>query len=114
MNKILLGVLSCVFGQICVWLQINAQFVWPGSVKYNWLIAILGGTIISLFFMNGVKLIVGGFDGQIWPSRLIPTATGIMVFSVMTWGFLGQGIDLKTTICIVLSFIILAIQLFWK
>jgi len=114
MNKILLGILYCVFGQICVWFQINAQFVWPESIKYFWFTIIVGGTITSLLFMTGVKHIVSGFDGQIWPSRLIPTATGMLIFSLMTWLFMKQGVDAKTGVCLVLATIILIIQLYWK
>jgi hypothetical protein len=114
MNKIALGILYCIFGQIFVWLQINAQFVWPNSIKYYWFTIVLGGTITSLFFMNGVKQIVAGFDGQIWPSRLIPTATGMFVFSLMAWIFLKQGIDIKTGVCLILAIAILIIQLYWK
>ena len=61
-----------------------------------------------------IAVIVSGFDGQVWPSRMIPNATGMLVFSIMTWMFLKQGIDIKTAICIALSLIILFIQLYWK
>ena len=101
-------------GQIFVWLQVNSQFVWPNSVKYFWPMIVIGGTVTSFFFMTGVKHIVSGFDGQVWPSRMIPNATGMLVFSIMTWMFLKQGIDIKTAICIALSLIILFIQLYWK
>ena len=65
MNKILIGILYCVCGQILVWFQMNGQFVWPSIVKYHWLIIIIGGSITSLFFITGVRYMVSGFDGQI-------------------------------------------------
>lgn len=110
----MLGLLLCIIAQTLVWLQVNAQFVWPESKKYNLWIAMGGGVIISYLFIYSVKFIVEGFDGQVWPARLIPTATGMFIFSIMTWVLLKQGIDLKTGICLILSLIILLIQFIWK
>jgi hypothetical protein len=103
-----------MLAQTIVWLQVNSQFVWPESKKYNFFIALIGGTIISYLFIYSVRYIVEGFDGQVWPGRLIPTATGMIIFSIMTWLLLKQGIDLKTGICLALAVIILIIQLFWR
>ena len=114
MKNLLIGLTLCIVAQILVWLQVNSQFVWPESKKYNLPIAIIGGSIVSYLFIYSVKYIVQGFDGQVWPSRMIPNATGMLVFSIMTWMFLKQGIDIKTAICIALSLIILFIQLYWK
>jgi hypothetical protein len=32
----------------------------------------------------------------------------------MTWYFRGEGITIKTMVCLILSFLIITIQLFWK
>ena len=115
MNKnIWIGLFYCVIGQILVWVQTNSQFVWPSVMRYKLLIAIIGGTIISYVFMSGAAEIVRGSDGQIWPARLIPTASGTIVFTCMTWFFMKQGVDVKTAVCILLSLTILAIQIYWK
>lgn len=114
MKSVLIGLGLCVLAQTLVWLQVNSQFVWPETKKYNFLIACGGGIIISYLFIYSVKFIVEGFNGQVWPARLIPTATGMFIFSIMTWLLLKQGIDLKTGICLLLSAIILIIQFIWK
>ena len=115
MNKnILIGLCYCLAGQILVWFQINSQFVWPGIKKYDLLSAIVIGPIVSLLFIYAVRFITEGSDGMVWPSRLIPNAMGIIIFTIMTWIFLKQGIEIKTGICIILSFLILAIQIYWK
>ena len=115
MNKhVLVGLSYCVIGQILVWIQTNSQFIWPVLTKYRFSIALIGGGIISYFFMSGAAEIVKGSNGQIWPARLIPAATGTFIFTIMTWAFMKQGVDLKTGICISLSFIILGIQMYWK
>lgn len=97
-----------------VWMQTNSQFVWPVLSKYKLPIAIAGGTLISYLFMTGAAYIVKGSEGHIWPARLIPTATGTLIFTMMTWIFMKQGIDAKTGVCIALSLIILVIQIYWK
>ena len=115
MNRhVLIGLCYCIVAQILVWVQTNSQFIWPVLVKYRLLMALIGGTTVSYLFMTGAGEIVRGYSGQIWPARIIPTATGTFIFTIMTWCFMKQGVDLKTGICIALSFLILAIQLYWK
>ena len=114
MKNLLTGLILCIVAQILVWLQVNSQFVWPESKKYNLPIAIIGGSIVSYLFIYSVKYIVQGFDGQVWPARIIPTATGMIIFSIMTWLLLKQGIDVKSGICLALSALILLIQIFWR
>lgn len=110
----MIGLCLGIIAQILMWFQINSQFVWPEIKKYNLLLIIVGGSIISYLFLNSVKYIVEGFDGQVWSGRLVPAATGMVVFSAMTWLFMKQGIDMKTGVCLLLSLAILLIQFFWK
>ena len=115
MNKsVWIGLGYCVLGQILVWLQTNSQFVWPFLAKYRFFIAVLGGTVISYLFMSGAAEIVKGSNGLIWPARLIPAATGTVIFTIMTMSIMKQGVDIKTSVCIALSLIILVIQIYWK
>jgi hypothetical protein len=108
------GVIYILIGQILVWFQTNAQFLWPKSKEYTLPISMVGGVAISYLFIKGVGLITEAAEGQIWPSRILPSSTGIIIFAVMTWLLLGQGISIKTAICLVLSFCIIGIQIFWK
>ena len=54
------------------------------------------------------------FDGQLWPGRFIGQASGIVIFAVMTWFFLNEGINTKTTISLILATMLFGIQIFWK
>ena len=110
----LLGLLYMIFGQILVWFQTNAQFLWPKSKEYTLYISLTGGVAISWLFIKGVGLIAQASEGQVWPSRILPSATGTVIFAFMTWMLRGQGITPKTLVCLGLSFLIIAIQLFWK
>lgn len=54
------------------------------------------------------------FDGQLWPGRFIGQASGIVIFAAMTFIFLNEGINTKTSISLVLALILLGVQIFWK
>jgi hypothetical protein len=51
---------------------------------------------------------------MLWPSRILAFATGIVVFALFTYLFTGEGVTLKTGVCLALAGIIVAIQLLWK
>lgn len=115
MNRhIAIGMIICAIAQVIIFVQINAQFIWPATKNHKFLVAALSGTVISYLLMHGVSEIVKGFGGQIWPGRLVPGVTGTIVFAFMTWIMFKQGIDFKTGICIILSIVILIIQVYWK
>ena len=52
-----------------------------------------------------------GMDGKIWPGRLMAFAVGILVFTIFTNVFLGEGINLKAGISLALATILLIIQM---
>jgi hypothetical protein len=61
-----------------------------------------------------IKYIYEWSNGELWQGRLIGFSIGIVVFTVMSMILFGEGISTKTGICLLLSIIILAIQIFWK
>jgi heme A synthase len=54
------------------------------------------------------------FDGQLGPGRFIGQASGIVIFAVMTWFFLNEGINTKTTVSLILALCLFGVQIFWK
>jgi hypothetical protein len=78
-----------------------------------WVI-LLASIPISYLYIVAVRMYVEGFSGQIWPSRLIGFALGIIVFTAMSIGLFREHMTLKTAVCLSLSFLIVLIQLFWK
>lgn len=72
------------------------------------------GVPISYMFIYATRFIVDGFDGNVWPSRLIGFGTGMVVFGILTWLHLGQVPTLKTWITLILATIIIGIQILWK
>jgi len=99
--------------QLIIWFQINGQFVWPSFSKNELLLSLIGAPI-SYMLIKATKYGYLAFDGILWPQRLICFATGIILFSLCTWWFLDEGITTKTTVCLILSVVIVLIQVFWK
>lgn len=107
------GIIYGAIAQVLVFLQIQ------GSLKYeilinNKFIVLLAGIPISWLFIESVRQVYIWSDGQLWPGRLIGFSIGIVVFTAMSILLFGEGVSLKTLICLILSCAILAIQIFWK
>jgi multidrug transporter EmrE-like cation transporter len=90
-----------------------------GQFKYTWMnqnpiIMAMLGFPLSLLYIMSVKHMVTYFDGNLWPSRLVGFAVGIIVFTIMSWTWFKEPISLKTGICLILSLMILGVQTFWK
>jgi hypothetical protein len=113
-SQFLQGLGLMVLGQILVWFQTNAQFLWPKAKEHTLAISMTGGVLISYMFIIGVGKIAAAYQGEVWPSRIIPSAIGTVVFAIMTWLLLNQGMSSKTITCLILSFTIIFIQIFWK
>ena len=113
MNKLLLGFVYGLLAQIFTFLQLQ------GGVKYGWfqkypIITLLTSIPMGWLFLKSVENLVGHFNGEIWPSRLIGFGIGIIVFGLMSYYMFKEPITSKTAICLVLAIMILAIQIFWK
>lgn len=111
--KLLLGILFGTLAQILVFFQIYGSLKYQLLQDYKWVV-LLSGIPITWLFIESVKYIYLWSDGQLWPGRLIGFSIGIVVFTFMSILLFGEGISLKTGICLLLSILILAIQIFWK
>lgn len=111
--NLFLGILYGTIGQILVFFQIQGSLKYQVLQDYKWLV-LLSGVPITWLFIESVRNIYLWSDGQLWPGRLIGFSIGIIVFTVMSIILFGEGINLKTGLCLILSIAILSIQLFWK
>ena len=113
MSKEFIIFLSLIFVLQVIWFQINGQFIWPSFARNELMLCLLG-VPISWAFIKATKYGYIAFEGVLWPQRLIAFATGMILFSLFTWLFLDEGINTKTSICLMLSLVIVLIQVFWK
>ena len=114
MRGLLIGILCFLVGQTLIWFQTNGQFINEWAKNNTLILSLVGGTTISYFFINGTRLIAEHYDGLLWPGRFIGFSMGITSFAFLTWWLMGEGINMKTTICVILAMAIISIQLFWK
>lgn len=110
---ILYAYLLFMFGQFIVWIQTNGPLLWQWARDYRGWLMILG-IPITWIFMEATNLVVRGFGGEFWPGRFMSFTSGIIIFTIMTYLFKSEGINMKTTISLCLAVILIAVQLFWK
>jgi hypothetical protein len=111
--KILLATLFMTLGQIGSFMQLQGSIKYGWSEKYFWLL-LLSGIPISYLYIKSVNLYVQGFGGQIWPSRLVGFALGVVIFTILSSVLFQEHLNLKTVISLILAFTIVGIQIFWK
>jgi hypothetical protein len=113
MNKLFLGIIFGILGQVMSFLQLQ------GSIKYNWyekypVIVLLSSIPAAWCYIKSVHNLVLWGDGQLWPSRLIGFGIGIIVFVTLSWILFKEPLTLKTLTCLFLAASILLVQIFWK
>ena len=113
-RTLIIGIGLFLVAQGLSWFQTNGQFlnVW---IKNNpfW-VALVFGVPVGMAYIYGTTYIVESFNGQLWPSRLLGFATGIFAFTFLSYVFMGEGINTKTAISLVLATTLVSIQIFWK
>lgn len=112
-NKIILGIIFGIMGQVGTFMQLQGSFKYGWYEKYKWVV-ILASVPLGWLYIKSVNYFIEGFEGQIWPSRLLGFSVGIIVFTLMSHYLFKEPLNLKTGICLLLGFTILMIQLFVK
>ena len=113
MHNILIGFVLFFIGQAMIWFQTNSQFIWKWP-KDNPMLIALCGIPISYILIIATKYVVQGFDGLLWPGRLVGFGAGMIVMAVCTYVMMGEGITTKTIISLILAVTLVLIQVFWK
>lgn len=112
-SNLVYGVLYGIIGQILSFIQLQGGIKWGWTQKYGVLLMLLG-LPISWAFIKSVQHFILAFQGEIYPSRILGFAVGIVVFSLMGWFLFREGISAKTAVCLLLSLVIILIQILWK
>ena len=114
MNKaFILTFIYFFIAHLMTWFQLNGQFVWTWFKDHPLILCLLG-IPVSYFYIIATKYSFIAFNELIWPGRLVGFAIGIISFAVLTNIFLGENINSKTIISLVLAIILVLIQVFWK
>lgn len=114
MNRnIVIAFILFIVAQGMIWYQTNSQF-FSNWVKERPLLMACLGIPISYILIYASRYVVAGFDGLLWPGRLIGFSTGMIIMAILTYVHLGEGITVKTGVTLLLAFIIVMVQLYWK
>lgn len=114
MSDLLKGIVFGFIAQVLTFLQLQGQFQYKWIKDNAILVSIVTAPVVSLLFLYSVRGFVAWADGQIWPSRLIGFAIGIIVFTLGSTFLFGEHLSLKTIICLILAIGILTVQLIMK
>lgn len=114
LKNLFIGISLYIVGQTLIWIQTNGQFVWPWFKKNPFPVSLVGGTIISYILIKATQYTAEYYGGLLWPGRFLGFSLGVFIFGYMTYYFLGEGLNTKTLISLVLAFMLIAVQLFWK
>ena len=111
--KVLIGIILSLIAQSITFLQLQ------GPLRYDWmrnhkLIVASFGVLVSYLYIYSVQYIASGFNGQLWPCRIIGFGLGVIVFTVMSYFMFNETVNLKTGICLALASLIILIQIIWK
>ena len=110
----LISGITCLFlAHVMAFFQLNSQFKWGWFKEHEWVMALMG-IPISFLYIWGTKYTVQSFDGLLWPARFVGFAIGIVIYAIFVELFFKEGINTKTFISLILSFILICIQIFWK
>jgi len=112
-QNIFIAFILFFIAQVLIWFQTNSQFFSEWARSKPLLMASMG-LPISYILIYASRYVVAGFDGLLWPGRLIGFATGMVAMVGLTYLIMGEGVNLKTGVTLILAFIIVLIQLFWK
>ena len=114
MNKaFILTFIYFFIAHLMTWFQLNGQFIWTWF-KDHPLTLCLFGVPVSYFYIYATKYSFDAFNQLLWPGRLVGFAIGIISFAIFTSIFMGESINTKTTISLILAIILVCIQVFWK
>ena len=110
---LLIGMAMFLIAHILTFFQLNGQFFSPWF-KNNVFLLCLMGIPISWLYIEATRMGFIAFEGLIWPGRLLGFAAGIFTFALCANIFMGEGLNTKTLVSLVLATVLTLIQVFWK
>jgi hypothetical protein len=110
---LVIGFIYAVMASVLTFIQLQGNLKYHLYEKYPvWLLA--AAVPISWLFIKSVERFTAWFNGEIWPTRFLGFAIGIIVFAIMSNLMFKEPLTLKTIVCILLATAIMLTQLFWK
>jgi len=97
-----------------VWFAANTQFISPEWRDKSLQIAIVTAIPATLCAYYGARFAYDALNESVWASRFLAFGISYLIFPVLTYVLLGESMfTLKTMACVLLSFLIIFIQVYW-
>lgn len=112
-SKILIGILFGIIGQVGTFFQLQVSYKMGWYEKYPWIV-VLASVPLGWLYIMSVRNFITGFNGQIYPSRLLGFSIGIVIFVFLSYFLFNEALNLKNILSILLAFVIVLVQLFIK
>lgn len=109
-----IGLFLFLIGQVLAWYQTNGQFISTWIKDHPMLTVTIGGLPVGYSYILGTTYIVSAFGGELWPSRLLGFAMGVIAFTFLAYVHMGETVTTKTFVTLLLALAIVLIQVFWK
>jgi hypothetical protein len=98
---------------IFVWFSANAQLVSESWREKSLLLALGLSIPISMLAYYGTRIGYEALGESAWGVRFLAFGSSYLVFPILTYLLLGESMfTLKTMLCVMLSCVIIAIQIF--
>jgi len=108
------AIIFFVVGNILAWFQFNSQFVWEWFKDKPILTCAIFSFPMSLAFWYAINSVMIEAE-YLWTSKLVGFGVSNIVFAVLTWIFMNEGIfNIKTSVTLFLASLIIGLQIFWK
>ena len=107
------SVVCFVAVHLMVWFSANLQFVSEDWTTKSLWVALALSLPITLCAYYGARFGYYALSESAWGVRFLAFALSYLIFPFLTYYLLGESMfTIKTLLCVLLSFVIIAIQLF--
>ena len=111
----IIGCLWFAFAQTITWFTSNMQLINPYFKTWKGILAmVIVSMPATVGYILATRNIYIAMGNSLWSVRLIGFSMGVLTFSFLTYWYLKEGLNMKNTITLMLSVIIVLMQVFWK
>jgi len=113
-KRIIFAILLFITANILTWFQVNSQFLWTWWKEHPITTILIYSVPTSFSFFYAWKFGVESMAGELWPVKMIGFGVSTIIFTLITYVLMKEGLSAKTLVCLALSLAIILIQILWK
>ncbi len=111
----IIGCLWFAFAQTITWFTSNLQLIYPWFKTWKGVIAcVIISAPATIGYIMATRSLYTAMNDSLWSVRLIGFSMGVLTFTVLTYWYMKEGLNMKNTITLALSVVIVLMQVFWK